>query len=36
MKMENDVQAEWSGTVEEIFVEPGDAVSIGDALMVIK
>jgi pyruvate carboxylase subunit B len=36
MKMENDIQAENSGTVEEIFVEPGDAVSIGDILMVIK
>lgn len=36
MKMENDIQAEIDGTVEEIFVEPGDAVSIGDILMVIK
>ena len=36
MKMENDIQAEVDGVVEEIFVEPGDAVSIGDALMVIK
>ncbi|WP_458404234.1 sodium-extruding oxaloacetate decarboxylase subunit alpha [Methanobrevibacter sp.] len=36
MKMENDIQAEWSGTVTEIFVEPGDAVSIGDILMVIE
>ncbi len=36
MKMENDIQAEVDGTVEEIFVEPGDAVSIGDPLMVIK
>ena len=36
MKMENDIQSEVDGTVEEIFVEPGDAVSIGDTLMVIK
>ncbi|WP_298500337.1 sodium-extruding oxaloacetate decarboxylase subunit alpha [uncultured Methanobrevibacter sp.] len=36
MKMENDIQSEFEGTVEEIFVEPGDAVSIGDILMVIK
>lgn len=36
MKMENDIQSEVDGTVEEIFVEPGDAVSIGDILMVIK
>ena len=36
MKMENDIQAEWDGVVEEIFVEPGDAVSAGDILMVIK
>lgn len=36
MKMENDIQAEVDGVVGEIFVEPGDAVSIGDALMVIK
>ncbi|MBQ6099472.1 MAG: sodium-extruding oxaloacetate decarboxylase subunit alpha [Methanobrevibacter sp.] len=36
MKMENDIQSEFDGTVEEIFVEPGDAVSIGDILMVIK
>ena len=36
MKMENDIQAEVDGVVEDIFVEPGDAVSIGDTLMVIK
>ncbi len=36
MKMENDIQSEVDGVVEEIFVEPGDAVSIGDILMVIK
>ena len=40
MKMENDIQSEVEGvvdgTVEEIFVEPGDAVSAGDILMVIK
>ena len=36
MKMENDIQAEWDGVVDEIFVEPGDAVSAGDILMVVK
>ncbi|MER1972509.1 MAG: biotin/lipoyl-containing protein [Psychrobacter alimentarius] len=36
MKMENDIQSEVDGVVEEIFVEEGDAVSIGDILMVIK
>ncbi len=36
MKMENDIQSEVDGVVEEIFVEPGDAVSIGDIIMVIK
>ncbi len=35
MKMENDIQSEVEGTVKEIFVEPGDAVSAGDILMVI-
>ena len=36
MKMENDIQTEIEGTVKEIFVEEGDAVSIGDILMVIE
>ena len=36
MKMENDIQAEHDGTVEEIFVGPGDALSNGDCLMVIR
>ena len=36
MKMENDIQSEVDGEVMEIFVEPGDAVSAGDTLMVIK
>ena len=36
MKMENDIQAENDGTVEEIFIGPGDAISIDDCLMVIK
>ncbi|WP_407392752.1 sodium-extruding oxaloacetate decarboxylase subunit alpha [Methanobrevibacter sp.] len=36
MKMENDIQAEEDGVVEEIMVSPGDAVSIGDTLMVIN
>jgi pyruvate carboxylase subunit B len=36
MKMENDIQSEVDGVVEEIFIEPGDALSSGDCLMVIK
>ena len=36
MKMENDIQSEVDGVVEEIFVEPGDALSIDDCLMVIN
>ena len=36
MKMENDIQAENDGTVEEIFIGPGDAIAIDDCLMVIK
>ena len=35
MKMENDIQSDFEGTVKEIFVEPGDAVSAGDLLMII-
>ena len=36
MKMENDIYAEESGVVEQIFVEEGDTVSAGDNLMLIK
>jgi pyruvate carboxylase subunit B len=36
MKMENDIHAPDSGTVEEIFIEEGDTVSTGDTLMIIK
>ncbi len=36
MKMENDVHAPQSGIIEEIFVEEGDTVNAGDALMIIK
>ena len=36
MKMENDIQAEADGTVEEIFIEPGDAIAIDGCLMVIN
>ena len=35
MKMENQLNAEAAGTVEEIRVAPGDAVSTGDVLAVI-
>lgn len=36
MKMENDIHAPESGTVQEIFVDEGDTVGTGDTLMVIK
>ncbi len=36
MKMENDIQAAYSGTVEEIFTAEGETVNAGDILMVIK
>ncbi|MDO8870840.1 MAG: sodium-extruding oxaloacetate decarboxylase subunit alpha [Methanobacteriaceae archaeon] len=36
MKMENDIQAAHSGTVEEIFTAEGETVNTGDTLMVIK
>ena len=36
MKMENDIHAPDSGTVEEIFIEEGDTVSTGETLMIIK
>ena len=36
MKMENDIHAPQSGTLEEIFVAEGDTVNAGDTLMVIK
>ena len=36
MKMENDIHAPQSGTLEEIFVSEGDTVNAGDTLMVIK
>ena len=36
MKMENDVYASQSGTVEQIYVDEGDTVDAGDVLMVIK
>jgi len=36
MKMENNIHAPESGTVEEVFVEEGDTVNAGDPLMVIK
>jgi acetyl-CoA/propionyl-CoA carboxylase biotin carboxyl carrier protein len=35
MKMENNINAERSGTVKEIKVAPGDAVGSGDVLAVI-
>lgn len=36
MKMENDIHAPQSGTVEEVFIEEGDTVDTGDVLIVIK
>ncbi len=36
MKMENDVHAPESGTVEDIYIQEGDTVTAGQTLMVIK
>ena len=36
MKMENNIEADHDGVVTDILVEPGDAVAVGDGLMVIK
>ena len=36
MKMENDIHAPDSGTVEDIFIEEGDTVGTGETLMIIK
>ncbi len=36
MKMENDIHAPVSGTIEAIFIEEGDTANAGDTLMVIK
>jgi len=35
MKMENQIQAEKSGTVKEVRVKAGDTVGGGDILVVI-
>ena len=35
MKMENQIQAEKSGTVKEVRVQPGDTVGSGDIVVVI-
>jgi biotin carboxyl carrier protein len=36
MKMENAITADKDGTVKEIRVEPGQAVSSGDVVLVIE
>jgi acetyl-CoA/propionyl-CoA carboxylase biotin carboxyl carrier protein len=36
MKMENNINAERSGTVTEVKVAPGDAVGTGDVLAIIE
>lgn len=36
MKMENDIHAPQSGTVDKIFIEEGETVNAGDTLMVVK
>jgi len=36
MKMENQINAETSGTVKEIRVQPGHGVGTGDVLAVIE
>ena len=35
MKMETDVSAHRAGTVQEVRVKSGDAVAVGDVLLVI-
>ena len=35
MKMENDVHAPHSGTVDQVYIDEGDTVDAGDVLMVI-
>jgi acetyl-CoA/propionyl-CoA carboxylase biotin carboxyl carrier protein len=36
MKMENQIQAEISGTVTKVKVAPGDTVGSGDIVVVIE
>jgi len=36
MKMENSINADRSGTVTEIKVEPGDTVGAGDVVVVVS
>jgi biotin carboxyl carrier protein len=36
MKMENDITAPAAGTVKEVLVEKGTAVSLGDTLVVVE
>jgi acetyl-CoA/propionyl-CoA carboxylase, biotin carboxylase, biotin carboxyl carrier protein len=36
MKMENNINAETTGTVTEVKVAPGDSVGSGDVVVVIE
>jgi biotin carboxyl carrier protein len=36
MKMENHINAEQSGKIKELRVEPGKTVSAGDILIIIE
>jgi biotin carboxyl carrier protein len=36
MKMENDIQCHFDGTVKEVLVAQGDEVQEGDLLMVLE
>ena len=36
MKMENQIEADKSGTVKSINVKPGDTVGAGDVVVVIE
>ena len=36
MKMENEITAHKAGVIEELPIEPGQSVSAGDTLAVIK
>ena len=35
MKMEQEIKAEHSGKVKEVFVKEGDAVQVNDVLMAV-
>lgn len=36
MKMEHPIESPVEGTVERILIDEGDAVNVGDVIMIIK